>query len=479
MQKILLPGFSGPVLPEWVAARLRSGLPGICLYGDNIVSREQLTDLCAAIREANPEAIIALDEEGGDVTRLFYLEGSPYPGAGILGRLDDVRATAALATAIGQELREVGINLNLAPVVDINSEPRNPVIGVRSFGADPELVARHGAVYTEALQRAGVAACAKHFPGHGDTTADSHLALPVVRVDAATLHKRELVPFRAQIAASAAAIMTSHIVVEELDDVPATFSALLITGLLKTELGFGGVVITDALDMAGASGQIGIPAAAVRSLAAGCDLLLTGPAQTEEDLKALEDALAGAVKEQPLLAERYQDALRRLAGLRGQIATAPKNAPAGAVPDDTAIASVFTVSDRAQELMARAQHQGQRLRWVQIGAASNLAIGAVPWGAGAVSRLSAELLKVDTLVEFLALRPREITSQDLVIGYGRGLLLSSEQAQIAAAVRASGGIVVDMAAVEPHPDIDILSYGASAVVSRVLVEFLEHGGQQE
>lgn len=184
MQQILLPGFSGPVLPEWVASRLRSGLPGICLYGDNIVSRRQLTELCSAIRDANPEAIIAIDEEGGDVTRLFYLEGSPYPGAALLGRLDDVAVTAALATALAHDLRDVGINLNLAPVVDINSEPENPVIGVRSFGADPELVARHGAVYTKALQGAGVAACAKHFPGHGDTRADSHLDLPVVHADA-------------------------------------------------------------------------------------------------------------------------------------------------------------------------------------------------------------------------------------------------------------------------------------------------------
>lgn len=274
-------------------------------------------------------------------------------------------------------------------------------------------------------------------------------------------------------------MMTSHIVVEALDDVPATFSALLITGLLKTELGFDGVVITDALDMAGASGQIGIPAAAVRSLAAGCDLLLTGPAQTEGDLLALEDALAEAVKEQPLLAERYQDALRRIAGLRAQLATAPKSASAGALPTDEAIASVLSVSERAQELIAQAHAQGRRLRWVQIGADSNLAIGAVPWGAGAVPRLSGELRRAHTVAEFQALASRIWSQSELIIGYGRGLLRSPEQAQIAEAVRASGGIVVDMAAVEPHPDIDILSYGASALVSRVLVELLEHGGQQE
>jgi beta-N-acetylhexosaminidase len=165
----LLPGFAGTVLPSWLRERLRAGLGGVCLFAENISSPTQLRALTDSIMAANPYAIIAVDEEAGDVTRLFAATGAPFPGNAVLGRLDDVDTTRDTAAAIGWSLREAGCTVNFAPCVDVNSRSDNPVIGVRSFGSDADLVARHGAAWVAGLQSTGVAATAKHFPGHGDT----------------------------------------------------------------------------------------------------------------------------------------------------------------------------------------------------------------------------------------------------------------------------------------------------------------------
>ena len=265
--------------------RLRDGLGGVCIFGPNVESAEQLRTLNATLRAANPDAVIAIDEEGGDVTRLFYDRGAPFPGNAVLGRIDDVELTRRVAAAVGAALVATGCTLTFAPDVDVNANPDNPVIGVRSFGADAELVAAHTAAWVDGLQQTGVAASAKHFPGHGDTATDSHLELPVVDLPVETLRARELVPFRAAIAAGSRTIMTSHILLPQLDaEHPATFSARILQGLLRGELGFDGVIVTDALDMAGASGVHGIPEAAVRALAAGCDLLCIGTDNTDDQL---------------------------------------------------------------------------------------------------------------------------------------------------------------------------------------------------
>ena len=260
---VLLPGFVGTELPEWLASRLRAGLAGVCLFGENIRSRQQLRELTDSIRAANPRALIAIDEEGGDVTRLYYAEGSPYPGNALLGRINDLELTAEVAATVARELRSVGVNLNFAPDADINSSPDNPVIGVRSFGDDAELVSTHVNAWVGAHEAEGVAVSAKHFPGHGDTTQDSHHDLPAIDVPAAELRDRELRPFLAAVQAGARSIMSSHIVVRAIDpNAPATFSEPILGGLLRGELDFDGVIVSDALDMTGASGQIGIPAAA-------------------------------------------------------------------------------------------------------------------------------------------------------------------------------------------------------------------------
>ena len=201
------------------------------------------------------------------------------------------------------------MNLNLAPVADTNTNPRNPVIGVRSFGSDPELVARHVAAFVTGTQRQGVAACAKHFPGHGDTAVDSHRDLPTVGGDLAAA----LLPFRAAIAAGVQAVMTGHLLVPGLDEAPATISKPILSGLLRTELGFDGLIVTDALEMQGISRTVGVPEAAVLALAAGADALCLGHDLHEEAVEQVHAAIVGAVRSGRLAEERLADAARRVA----------------------------------------------------------------------------------------------------------------------------------------------------------------------
>lgn len=316
----LMPGFDGPTLPDWLAAELAAGLGSVCLFGMNVVSPRQLRELTAAIHAAGPAALVAIDEEGGDVTRLHHSNGSPHPSAAYLGSLDDVSVTEAVAADIGAQLVAAGVDLNLAPVADVNSNPLNPVIGVRSFGADPDLAARHVAAYTRGLQGAGVGAVAKHFPGHGDTATDSHRELPTITVDANLLAARELVPFRAAVAAGTLGVMTSHILVPVIDaELPATLSAPVLR-LLRDDLGFAGAIVSDALDMAGASKGRGIPEAAVLALTAGVDLLCIGTDNTADQLAGIIDHVLEAVRSGRLSDDRVRDAADRVAVLSAGVA---------------------------------------------------------------------------------------------------------------------------------------------------------------
>jgi beta-N-acetylhexosaminidase len=306
----LFPGFPGTEPPEWLLERLERGLGGVCLFARNVRDRGQLASLTAALRAARPGVVIGIDEEGGDVTRLEAREGSSYPGNWALGFTDDVGLTRDVYAAIGSDLAGVGVNLDFAPVADVNSNPQNPVIGTRSFGADAELVSRHVAAAVEGLQRTGVAACAKHFPGHGDTSQDSHLELP-------TAAAPELRPFTAAIGAGVRSIMTAHVVVPALDDVPATLSRRVLHEVLRGELGFDGAVFTDALEMRAVSETFGVEQAAVRALAAGADALLLGHDLGPEWLDRIEAAVLAEVPEERIAeaADRVEGLLTRPVGL--------------------------------------------------------------------------------------------------------------------------------------------------------------------
>ncbi len=317
----LMPSFPGQVAPAWVMRGLEDGLGGICLFAYNVGDR--LPELTASLREARPDVLIGIDEEGGDVTRLEVARGSSYPGNGALGAVDDVELTERIAASIGADLAAVGVNLDFAPVADVNENPRNPVIGVRSFGASPELVARHVAAFVRGLQRQGVAACAKHFPGHGNTEADSHLELPVVSGDV----RPGLEPFRAAIEAGVASIMTAHVVVPGLDELPATLSPAILTGVLRGELGYDGLVIADALEMKAVSKTYGIERSAVLAIRAGVDALLIGHDLGEDAVAAVRDALVRAVSGGELEEGRLREAAARVA----QVAQVARAAQVGSI----------------------------------------------------------------------------------------------------------------------------------------------------
>jgi beta-N-acetylhexosaminidase len=353
--RVLLPAFPGTTLAPDVRTLLTDGLGGVCLFGSNTADGpEAVAALTASIRAVAPDAVVAIDEEGGDVTRLHVGDGSPVLGALALGHVDDLDLTRAAGRAVGAELAALGITLDLGPVADVNSNPDNPVIGTRSFGSDPALVARHVAAWATGLQSAGVAACAKHFPGHGDTAVDSHLALPVVEADLTTLAGRELVPFEAAVAAGVAAVMTSHVVVPALDpDRPATLSAAVL-GLLRDRLGFRGVVVSDALDMAGASGGRGIPEAAVLSLAAGADLLCLGADKDVALVREVQAAVVAAVRDGRLLEERLVEAAKAVGTLR------------------RSAASPVTVTGPLPDLAGATV--------VRVDSAPTIAVGEITWG---------------------------------------------------------------------------------------------------
>jgi beta-N-acetylhexosaminidase len=304
----IFPGFEGPAAPDWIRRRLDEGLGGVVLYAWNVESREQLAALTADLRAEREDVLIAIDEEGGDVTRLEAATGSSYPGNAALGAVDDVALSEDVAAAMGADLVEAGVNLNLAPVADVNTNPLNPVIGIRAFGADAELVARHVAAFVRGLQSAGVVACAKHFPGHGDTSVDSHLALPMVE----SLEEEALIPFRAAVEADVGAIMTAHIVVRPFGDTPATMNAEILQGLLRKKLGYRGMVVSDALEMRAISATVGVEEGAVQAIAAGVDALCLGHDLFDESVASVRDALVAAVRSGRLAEERLAEAARRV-----------------------------------------------------------------------------------------------------------------------------------------------------------------------
>ncbi len=472
---VTMPGFIGPTLPGWIGELLEQGLGGICLFAHNIEGPTQLAALTAAIHGANPDAIVAVDEEGGDVSRLHQRNGSPFPGNAVLGRIDDTDATRAVAHQVGTQLAQVGIDLTLAPDADVNTNPANPVIGVRSFGADPVAVAAHAAAWTTGVQHAGVAACAKHFPGHGDTSDDSHVSEPVVTADATTITHRELVPFRAAIAADTQALMTSHIRVPALDpDAIATFSRPILHDLLRQRLGFDGVVVTDALDMAGASRECGIPAAAVAAITAGADLLCLGSNTAEHDVHDVIDALTRADGTSGATTQRIADAARRCRALaqwarrqRHERTAADVAGPTSPVDHERVITS-FALSNRAESMLASTTGP---VRWVQIEPEPNVAIGNAPLGpffpGGATPTLVVPMDDRSPAAHYVS----EAGVLTVVVGRNFHRDDSGFAAAMAIAER-NDALIVDLGWAQPDA-VDIATFGASRVVGEALLDLIQ------
>ncbi|HKW69026.1 MAG TPA: glycoside hydrolase family 3 protein [Candidatus Dormibacteraeota bacterium] len=394
--RCLLPGFAGTSAPDWVLRKASEGLGGVVLYGRNVETPEQLADLTAALHAARPGLLIAVDEEGGDVTRLEARMGSSYPGNLALGAADDPQLTFEVAAAMGRDMAQAGIDLDLAPVADVNTNPNNPVIGARSFGSDPALVAHHTAAWIKGLQGAGVAACAKHFPGHGDTLLDSHLALPFVTEDP---HVRALEPFRSAIASGVKAIMSAHIVVRSIDDLPATVSRRVMTALLRDELGFGGLAVTDGLEMRGLSDGRGVAEGAVLALIAGCDALCIGGGLAGEDVvEEIVSAIDVAVRRGRLSEDRLQQAGSRVDALSEWRRDQP------AVQADTT--DIGLVAARKAVVHDGPVRIGDDAEVIQFGSPPSMAAGDVPWGVAA--ELAARGVRISSSAPRLVLVVRDL-----------------------------------------------------------------------
>jgi len=304
-------GFDGTTLPSEVRALAREfDLGGVILFARNVESPEQVAEIAVDAQQLAGDLPlwVGVDQEGGRVARLKR-PLTEWPAMATLGRSGDEALASRFAGALAAELLAVGISIDFAPVLDVLTNPKNPAIGDRALGEDAETVARLGAVVVRTLQAAGLAACGKHFPGHGDTGIDSHLDLPVVDHGPDRLRAVDFVPFRAAVDAGVAAIMTGHLLVPSLDDAnPATLSRRIVSDVLRGDLGFDGLVFTDDLDMKAIAARIPRERAAVSAIRAGCDVALLCGGGAGAHASALE-ALVRAVEQEELPRARVESAL--------------------------------------------------------------------------------------------------------------------------------------------------------------------------
>ncbi|HZR09158.1 MAG TPA: beta-N-acetylhexosaminidase [Myxococcales bacterium] len=336
---------------------IRRGIGGVILFGRNVADPAQVAELSRSLKAAAPgPLLICIDQEGGRVQRLKAPHWTTWPSMRRIGEIDEQGGIAgfngtAVAERLGQmmaeELSACGVDLDFAPVVDVDTNPKNPVIGDRSFSRDPRKVARLGIALAEAMERAGVASCAKHFPGHGDTSQDSHLTLPRLAHDPNRLWQVELVPFVAAARAGLASVMTAHVRFETFDRLPATLSPVSLR-LLREDVGFRGCCISDDLEMRAISETWGVPDAAELAIDAGCDAVLV--CHTLQRQHDSIDAIARGARSGPLSRERLVEADAR-------VQTLQKFArPASAVNPAAAASACGTPEHRkfADELFAAA-----------------------------------------------------------------------------------------------------------------------------
>jgi beta-N-acetylhexosaminidase len=311
--QLLIAGFDGQQVSVELKALARDmGLGGVILFARNIAEPGQVAEVAYEAAHLLPDLPlwVSVDQEGGRVARL-KTPFTEWPPMATLGRSGDPALAERFARALGSELAAVGVTLDYAPVLDVHTNPQNPVIGDRALADKATDVARLGAAIVRGLQAEGIAACGKHFPGHGDTSTDSHLELPLVEHPLERLRAVEFVPFVAAIEAQVAMVMTAHVLLPALDEArPATLSRRVVHGLLRDELKYDGVILSDDLEMKAVASGYDVPGAAVLAVEAGCDGVLVCGAQHDVQAAALE-ALIHAAEDGRLSAGRIDDALRR------------------------------------------------------------------------------------------------------------------------------------------------------------------------
>ncbi len=317
-----LPGTT--ITPEIRSLAREFSLGGVILFARNIEAPEQVAEMSVDVQglAASLPLWVSVDQEGGRVARL-KAPFTEWPPMAVLGRSGDVQLARRFAVALATELKAVGVTLDYAPVLDIHTNPKNPIIGDRALAEDAESVGRLGAAIIAALQESGIAACGKHFPGHGDTSVDSHLELPLVEHPPDRIRRVECVPFREAIRAEVAFIMTAHVLVPSLDEEkPATLSPRIVQAILRDELDFQGVIVSDDLEMKAIAKTYSVPQAAVEAIAAGCDALLVCSGNVDVQAATLE-ALVHAVEEERIPYKRLEDALVRLRRAKERFLTTP------------------------------------------------------------------------------------------------------------------------------------------------------------
>lgn len=317
--QMIVAGFEGPRVDGHVESLIREHqIGGLILFERNIEDEKQLASLIADLKAANKDnrlpLFIAVDEEGGRISRLP--QGSPrFPSSKALGEQDDPDYSFTVGQEIGAALAAFGFNMNFAPVLDIFSNPQNEVIGDRSFGDNPEIVSELGIAVMRGLQSKNIVSVVKHFPGHGDTRTDSHIGLPVVGYDRERLDGFEFVPFKEAIDSGAEAIMTAHIMYPELDlGKPATMSRKILTGILRHDLGFRGLIITDDLEMGAITKNYALEEAALEAVLAGADILLV--CHSSKHQEQVLSRLIAAVQNGELTVERIGESVARIIRLK-------------------------------------------------------------------------------------------------------------------------------------------------------------------
>jgi beta-N-acetylhexosaminidase len=379
---LLMFGFEGTTAAE-IPLDLAANAAGVILFRRNIESTSQLRALTNAIRSAGAasglEPLVALDQEGGPVSRLAAI-GTTTPSAMALGAVRDPAATESMYRLIGTELRALGVNVNLAPVADVNNNPANPVIGIRSFGDDPHAVGLNVRAAIRGLHAASIAATAKHFPGHGDTNVDSHFDLPVIAHDLLRVRAVELVPFAAAIRENVDLIMSAHIIFGAIEaDTPATLSRRVLTDLLRNELGFQGVIMTDCMEMQAIDARRTPEQAAVAAVAAGADLVLFS--HTPDKVRRARAALEAALADGTLSADRVRESLERIAALRRRLARAAQPPPLEVVGSDVHQRAALSVARRAvtvvrdpKGMIPLSLTKGERLLVVEFAGAAHAVV---------------------------------------------------------------------------------------------------------
>ncbi|MBJ6361592.1 beta-N-acetylhexosaminidase [Paenibacillus sp. GCM10012307] len=365
--QLFICGFNGLIPDQGITALITEfHIGGIVYFRRNIESIGQVRELSRSL-QASPRShseiplFISIDQEGGMVSRLDHDGISRIPGNMALGAANDPVLTYEIAVLSAQEMLALGMNLNFAPCVDVNNNPANPVIGVRSFGENPEKVAVHGAAAIRGYQATGVCATAKHFPGHGDTAVDSHYGLASVPHDRNRLEQVELLPFRRAVEEGVDAIMTAHVMfpVFEPDAIPATLSRRVLTDLLREEMGYEGLIITDCLEMHAIAKQFGIAEGAVRAIEAGADIVLVSHTLPEQ-IGALE-AVRDAVRSGRISEDRIDRSLERILSLKARRLARSESVAQVASASECTDAGSLTPTEESSSLLGRAAEQSVTL----------------------------------------------------------------------------------------------------------------------